>query len=610
MRLYRWNQLLTPEQHSEVAITLALMSCHRTAHPDSLQIEGAIQRRDWRMIGTFQLDYSTHTAHSALWCRQALAYFSKDATLDMGLDKQAVAQVKFDEAEDLCKKTNDIFKMVARGEFQFSPRVESVLFTATRKIAAILGDVPALEDLGIHFGPGATTQIPRSKASPRAKLGAGFACSEELLPGASRLLAEMPGWVSEVAKKRPELTRPYIGHYRHYPVKGLADGHLVEKVDVEIHHGNLAFVLKDAKTLRTIIVEPSLNTVAQLGIGEYMAKRLRSEGVDIRDQTPNQRLALRGSLYGDIATADLSSASDTNATELVATLLPLDWFFFLKGFRSAVATDPSGKEVRLQKFSSMGNGFTFPLETLIFYALAKACADVSGEEGPVRAYGDDIIVPTAAFPLLTEVLTACGFVLNRSKSYSSGPFRESCGKDYFLGIDVRPVYINVKEDPNRLLVADLFILHNFFVGHGMDTEVQYILSLLDDSVKIYGPSGYGDGHLHGDWNPRPHRREDGYAGYVFDTFSWGPVWSKEFSRGDGVLPAYSIYSNPPTFGLAELQYRDGRGKPSSSAERMASRAIGYWGTRPQAFKWDKGQLAVVTPGRGQYRRTSVYTLTR
>jgi hypothetical protein len=600
MRFYRWNQLLTPEQHSEVAITLALMSCHRTTHADSLLIEGAIQRRDWKEISTFSLDYTEHTAHSALCCRQALAYFSKDATLECGLDKEEVARIKFDEAEDLCYSTNQIFKSIARGEFSFSSRVESVLFTATRKIAMILGDVPSLEDLGIHFGPGATTQIPRSKASPRAKLGAEMACSEDLLPGVARLLAEMPGWAANAAMRRPNLLGGSRGRYERFPARDCPELESL-KVDTVIHRGNLAFVPKDAKTYRTISVEPSLNTVAQLGVGGYMAQRLRIEGVDIRDQGPNQALALRGSIYGDVATADLSSASDTIATELVAALLPLDWFFFLKGFRTSVVKDSSGNEVRLQKFSSMGNGFTFPLETLIFYSLAKACAEVENEDGPVRAYGDDIVVPTAVYPLLSEVLTACGFVLNRTKSYSSGPFRESCGKDYFSGINIRPVYISVKEEPHWLLVADLFILHNFFVANGMDDERLFILSLLDDSLKIYGPSGYGDGHLHGDWNPRPHRREDGYSGYTFDTFSWKPVWSTEFSRGDGVLPAYSIYSNPPVLGLADLKY---------GSASMASRVIGHWGTRPPAYKLDKGNLSVVTPGRGQYRRISIYTLTK
>ncbi|DAD49928.1 TPA_asm: RNA-directed RNA polymerase, partial [ssRNA phage ESO010] len=521
MRLSRWNQVLTPNQHSEVAITLALMSCHRTTHPDSLHIEGAIQRRDWLWISNFELDYRDHTMQSALHCRQALAYFTKDATLENGLDKEARARLKFDEAELLCKETNYIFKSVARGEFKFSPRVEAVLYTATQKIARILGDVPSLDTLRIHFGPGATTQIPRSKANARAKLGSPFACSSDLLPGVSRLLGEMPGWVERAA--RPPCLSGDGLYWRLHSHQCESESTGATTVPVEIHDGIVAFVPKSAKIYRTISVEPSLNTVAQLGVGEYMAQRLRREGVDIRDQVPNQVLARQGSLDGSLATADLSSASDTIATELVASLLPLDWFFFLKGFRSSNVTMPDGSRVSLQKFSSMGNGFTFPLETLIFYALAKACQDITGIEGPLRVYGDDIVVPTGVFGLLSEVLTAVGFLLNKDKSFSTGPFRESCGKDYFSGFDIRPVYISVKEKPHRLLVADLYTLHNFFVQHGMDDERLFILSLLDPSLQIYGPDNYGDGHLHGNWNPRPHKREDGYAGYVFDTFSWAPV---------------------------------------------------------------------------------------
>jgi hypothetical protein len=588
------------------------MAVRRTAHADALLIEGCILNKEWAALCDFELNYTEHTAHSARWCRQALAYFSKDASLELGTDKSVAARRKFDEAEVRCLETNDIFRAVSSRRFSFSPRVEAVLFQAQRKIAHILGDVPELEHLKLHFGPGATTQVPRRKASPRAKLGQTFACSEDLAPWAARVLEQMPSWLPwresqrwagplrEEADSAWSYVRTPRGVSRMPLSSSDENSDEVLSVPVCIVDGHLHFVPKTAKTFRTIIVEPSLNTMVQLGIGEHIAGRLRREGVDIRDQAPNQRFALEGSLHGGIATLDLSSASDTVATELVAALLPLDWFCFLKAFRSSHVLDSEKNRLTLQKFSSMGNGFTFPLETLIFYSLAKACNELSGNVGPVRAYGDDIIVPTGDVQLLSEVLNAVGFVLNDTKSFSTGPFRESCGKDYFLGIDIRPVYLHVKEKPHRLAACDLFSLHNFFVQHNMHDERVFILSLLAPEIRIFGPAGYGDGHLVGDWAPRHHNRDHGYTGFTFETFAWKPLRSDDLYPGDGVLPSYSIYENPPIRGLADLPV---------DLSNVRWETIGHWGgPRPASHKWVRGRIWVDTPGRGTSHRIKIYVL--
>ena len=90
----------------------------------------------------------------------------------------------------------------------------------------------------------------------------------------------------------------------------------------------------------------------------------------------------------------------------------------------------------------MGNGFTFPLETLIFWALtASAC---EGDVDSVSVYGDDIICPRERADDVIDTLTMCGFKINLEKSFVEGPFRESCGCDYYKGIDIRPFY---KKEP-------------------------------------------------------------------------------------------------------------------------------------------------------------------
>jgi len=96
----------------------------------------------------------------------------------------------------------------------------------------------------------------------------------------------------------------------------------------------------------------------------------------------------------------------------------------------------------LEKFSSMGNGYTFELETVIFSAITAAVHEmVTGEAAKLHqnvfVYGDDIICKTDVSLDVIAALRWFGFSLNERKSFVSGPFRESCGGDYFNGVPVR-----------------------------------------------------------------------------------------------------------------------------------------------------------------------------
>lgn len=209
-------------------------------------------------------------------------------------------------------------------------------------------------------------------------------------------------------------------------------------------------VPKSAKTDRVICYEPHMNIWLQLKVGTYLKGRLLRAGVNLRDQSVNQRRALISSRTGDYATIDLSMASDTLALELVYELLPIDWAIYLDELRSKKTYWPDGVWRENQKFSSMGNGFTFELESLIFYALASAVTP------DVSVFGDDIICPTGKANEVIRVLASAGFVVNSAKSFTHGPFRESCGMDGFCGVDVTPVYLR-KLPSSR---GDVAKLHN------------------------------------------------------------------------------------------------------------------------------------------------------
>lgn len=468
----------------------------------------------------FSLDYETLSAWNAINCRQALGLFTKSRYLDFGLDKKNAAIVKFKEAELACLATNDFISQMQHGSLSIEPWLARVFHTAQRKIAMVLGDVPRLQDLKLRFGPGATTLTKKSAASAVEKLQAGFSCSEDLLPFASQLIEEMPHLADLHG----------TGDYTR-----LCDKELCTRVPVRITHGVVDFVPKNAKTHRSIIKEGSLNTMIQLAIGDHMTRRLALHGINLKDQTPNQRLARQGSIDGSYATLDLSSASDTVAKQLVFMLLPYDWAFLLDISRSSTVL-LEGTPVKLEKFSSMGNGFTFPLETLIFWALTSSCSATDF----ASVYGDDIVVRTEDVALCTRVLEASGFSLNREKSFWTGPFRESCGVDYLRGIDIRPYY-----QKNLISPRELFGLHNFYWRHGSFDYADLVRDHINEGLLLYGPDGFGDGHLvRDDWKPRQHKRclTHGYGGVLFDTFKLlGRRDKRALRPGDRVLPLYSIY---------------------------------------------------------------------
>jgi hypothetical protein len=148
----------------------------------------------------------------------------------------------------------------------------------------------------------------------------------------------------------------------------------------------------------------------------------------------------------DLATIDLSMASDTICTELVYELLPLDWVMFLDSLRSPFTAMPDGTQLKNEKFSSMGNGFTFELESLLFWAITQAITDEECPGGTVAVYGDDIVCQKQVSGKLIAALRVAGFVPNEEKSYVDGQFYESCGKHFFGGFDVTPAY--QKESPS------------------------------------------------------------------------------------------------------------------------------------------------------------------
>lgn len=215
----------------------------------------------------------------------------------------------------------------------------------------------------------------------------------------------------------------------------------------------LSFVPKTRSISRTICTEPLLNMLYQQGIANVLQGRLREVfGIDFSNQPErNARLARIGSQSGEFGTIDLSSASDTISLTLVKELVPKESYFWLDKTRSPTTTLPGGEVIDLHMISSMGNGYTFPLQTMIFACLVSAVYRVydipfikptEHTDGNFAVFGDDIIVHRDVYDVMVRCLSLLGFTVNRDKSFNEGLFRESCGSDWFSGHNVRGVYIS------------------------------------------------------------------------------------------------------------------------------------------------------------------------
>lgn len=395
------------DRHSEVAqAILASLDC-----PRALTVVILLRHNMWDEIATLKLDPMHFNDPEAFFrAHQATKLLSKAKWLDTSIDKRQVAQDKFIESEGLCSRTNQIWALFRRSELNLQPDFRQILHAARRKIGKVLGDdLYAWTEL-CDFGPGADGSTEFGMTSAYNKLS-------------------NPGCVTRGAY-------PYLNVFCELTALGrLFVGNIATgQLDITVARGNtVTFVPKSAKTDRPIAVEPRWNMFFQKGLGRFLRNRLKHFGVNLDFQGLNQALAIYSSRTGKYATIDLASASDTVSREVVEALLPPQWLTIFAALRSNYFC-LDGSWVAYEKWSSMGNGYTFELESLLFWALCSSIDD------DIAVYGDDLVVPVKSYDAIVRLLELCGFKVNTEKSFSSGYFRESCGQDAFDGVDVTPIY--------------------------------------------------------------------------------------------------------------------------------------------------------------------------
>lgn len=409
--------------------------------------------------------------------------------------RRAKAMAKFSHGERVCARANKRLDFYGRHPSRLTDPVAHAIGFAQLLAQDILGPLDEgayaeMHELCVH-GPGATL-LEKTKAWESnfiAKLDPGYRHS---------ITTEAIPWLLEYGHQNP--------HWVNYLVSG---GGSYERV-----RGNrVTTVPKKWDSDRTIGIEPSLNVFLQLGRGRYIANRLRRFGVTLSDQRPNQHSARRGSVDGDLVTLDISNASGTLSRACVELVLPREWFVHLDALRSKEYRIGSQQWVRYEQFSSMGNGFTFPLESLIFYTVIRGCVSQTGDDPRlIRVFGDDLVVPTGSAALVTEVLRFLGFAVNSEKSHFFGYFRESCGTDFAQGLNVRPVYL----ESCPTTCADVYDLYNRLLTNSMCDLPQTLALLRTFAPENDVPPDLGLSELKGEgWRPGISARFD--TGFMADS---------------------------------------------------------------------------------------------
>jgi hypothetical protein len=266
----------------------------------------------------------------------------------------------------------------------------------------------------------------------------------------------------------------------------------------------ITHVPKTLKTPRIIAMEPTCMMFMQQSLlwefaEEFKADFFAKNFIEFSQQAPNQRLAREGSLTGNLATLDLKEASDRVSNQLVRELFANfpHTREAVEAVRSRKADVPNHGVIRLAKYASMGSGLTFPLEAMVFCTLVflgiesdlnrpLTQHDLTAYVGKVRVYGDDIIVPVEHVGSVIRTLEHFGAVVNRRKSFWTGRFRESCGKEYYAGIPVgvarvRRFFPESLKDGDQ--VSSIVSLRNQLSELHYDRTVEY----LDKEIqKLFG----------------------------------------------------------------------------------------------------------------------------
>lgn len=314
----------------------------------------------------------------------------------------------------------------------------------------------------------------------------------------------------------------------------------------------LAIVPKDFRKHRLICVEQKEMMFFQQGLARVISQALERFApsrccINLNDQQPS----FRASRNKDIATIDLSDASDLLSTRLAKLLLPAELWRRLSQARSCFTELPDGSYCRISgTLFTMGNALCFPVETMIFWSLAAASileqygldrvSDMlvitkALKVAKLRVFGDDIIVHDSLVDDVIASLRDAGLRVNEEKTCKGlSSVREACGSWWYNSVDCSIVRLKYHEANNdsswmAMLASAKLLYQSGFVRTAID-----MLTTLND----YYPVPWGCG-----WIPQlltPKRRR--YNKDLQRSEFLIPVEVAQPSRLTGEVGLYSYFT--------------------------------------------------------------------
>lgn len=515
----------------EIALTLAL--CERINTPHSLAVSLIVQAQDFLELKTLRLDAEAYVDDAWNPTRfesgdrlfPTVQQYRMDRLVSRMLIKSALLtivgvcprQAALDTFEGIEKTLEQKPSQVV------SPKEMPWLYSFAKEFNRILDNNPRRV---VPFSPQHLEQILE-----RGRLG----------PGASALMA---GGLQSSKLRGESSVGASLKSFA-----GLIKGpvwYCRQRKTRVVSVSGVSLVPKNVWTDRTIVTMPVVDMYLQLGLGDEIADILRFNGCDIRDQRRNQRLA-ESAYERQLATIDLSSASSWFCYQNIESIFPPNLVHLMDLVRpkkwAVVQKDGSlGKGQPFYNWLPMGAGHTFALQTLYYLALLRATVP-RDQHHNTNAYGDDLVVPAAYAREVMSRLEQLGFQVNQNKSYVTGSFYESCGRDYLKGYDVTPFYLRKEVEqfkekggeslgpspeaavPYRIQLANKLRRWAYVPGLGCDAKYMAIWERLIKPVakelKRIVPSSFGDLGLTGTlkesgYKPYEEYKSRGYEGEWFN----------------------------------------------------------------------------------------------
>lgn len=340
-------------------------------------------------------------------------------------------------------------------------------------------------------------------------------------------------------------------------------------------------VPKDFAKRRLIAIEPVQRQYIQQGLARALrATRFFRSWVclDAVDGPRHLGLACRPGM----TTVDLSDASDRIPVSLVEYLLPGDWFSVLCEHTAIRASQPDGSVHNLGMFATMGCGYCFEVQSLIFRLLCilvghqRTGLSFSTCATRCHAFGDDIIVPESWLPEVLGLFDLLGFQWNPRKTcHSPDLFKETVGWWITKGLARRrftpELYGDTKSISLPLLGTELFALSEraACAGYGdlqklllagrkvhyrFNSELQRCeIRVLDEVARTRENSLTGALKLRAWFFGAPVPDHEEMPGETRLSWSWVPLW--DFPNLAALLPPYDhsdIQSVKDTTGVFTL----------------------------------------------------------